>query len=84
MSLESRGGGQTGRRFPEIARAGRSADAGRGVAMAIWRLTCWLRVGLLIATGLLLICGPAAPASVWHDRGQALHRVRSATQERRM
>jgi hypothetical protein len=52
----------------------------RGITMGAWRLAWWARVGFLLLLGALLVCGPPTHAGLWHDRAQASHRVRTATQ----
>jgi hypothetical protein len=55
----------------------------RGIAMSSWRLRRRFRVCFLVGLGVLLICGPAGHRSLWHDRGQATHPMRTATQAAR-
>src|SRR5580692_8995316 len=50
------------------------------MTMSSWRLTRRLRVCFLTGLGVLLVCGPAGHRSLWHDRGQASHQVRTLAQ----
>jgi hypothetical protein len=74
------GAGRDGGAFP--ASGVRTVEGGscrNGGSMVVRRLAARLRICFLAGLGLLLISGPVAFSSTWHDIWQTVHRVHFRT-----
>ena len=85
VGLAVRGAGRDGGAFPALVRVCtgvRTVEGGscrNGGPMVVRGLAVRLRMCFLAGLGLLLISGPVAFSSTWHDIWQTVHRVHSRT-----